>query len=205
MGWLDLACHRCGIKYPNEVETQEGMPPAEGFVKDIQKGMFSSTICCWRCWKISGAIGDDLADQDVVKRWKDKDWSDVQAEAKREEAEIKAGLQAKQTEAEEAAQAEFMAIRVSTGDVRWPYEIERVVFNIGASTGMLGFIPPSPDQALRAAELALKHQAYELGCHAVVHTQFEHRITVTEGVFGNNQGVEVFAYGTAVRRIDSTD
>tara|TARA_B110000285_G_C14968619_1_gene535389 strand:+ start:92 stop:484 length:393 start_codon:yes stop_codon:yes gene_type:complete len=90
-------------------------------------------------------------------------------------------------------------IKVTTGDIKKNYEIECVVFNIGASSGMLGFIGPSPDAAFRNAEAQLKIQAANLNCNAVIHTQFEHRITVSKGVIGNNQGIEVFAYGTAVK------
>jgi len=101
-----------------------------------------------------------------------------------------------------ALQENLQTISVTTGDVRWDYEIDRVLFNIGASSGALGFIKASPDAAFRQAEWALKAQAAELGCHAVIHTQFEHRITVSGGIAGPNQGIEVFAYGTEVRRKD---
>ena len=201
MGWLDVACDRCGIKFPQDNETAKGERPTTGCVKDIQKGMFNMAHCCSRCWDESAEQGYDLSDQEQITAWKEHDWSGVQETARLSAEQIQNEVKAEAAAEVEASQAKFLAIRVSTGDVRWPYEIDRVVFNIGASTGMLGFIPPSPDQALRAAEMALKYQAHELGCDAVVHTQFEHRITVTEGVFGNNQGVEVFAYGTAVRRI----
>ncbi len=103
-------------------------------------------------------------------------------------------------EADAALRAKLNTVKVTTGDVAWAYEIDRVVFNIGSSQGVLGIIGPSPDRAFREAELALKHQAVELGCEAVIFTQFEHRITVDKGLLGPNQGVQVFAYGTAVRR-----
>jgi len=133
--------------------------------------------------------------------------AEERAEKQAQKAEEKAEKQAAaiaQREANEARQAEIAAklkeIPVTTGDVRWDYEIDRVLFNIGASKGMLGFVKPSPDAAFRQAELSLKAQAAELDCHAVIHTQFEHRITVSSGIAGPNQGIEVFAYGTAVRR-----
>ena len=93
-------------------------------------------------------------------------------------------------------------IKVTTGDIKKDYEIESLVFNIGASSGSLGFIGPSPDKAFRDAEAQLKIQAAKLNCDAVIHTQFEHRITVDKGLITDNQGVEVFAYGTAVRFIN---
>jgi len=91
-------------------------------------------------------------------------------------------------------------VKVTTGDVKREYDIVQVVFNIGASSaGSFGFIAASPEKAFRSAEAQLKYQAMQLGCDAVIHTQFEHRVTVDKGVVGTNQGLEVFAYGTAVK------
>ena len=100
---------------------------------------------------------------------------------------------------EQELQKKISKIKVTTGDIKKNYEIETVVFNIGSSDGMLSFIGPSPDSAFRNAEAQLKIQAANLNCDAVIHAQFEHRITVSKGAFGPNQGIEVFAYGTAVK------
>ena len=141
------------------------------------------------------------AQDKVEEKAEEKAAKQAAAEASREErAAAKEASRIEAAANEAALQEKLKTIPVTTGDVRWDYEIDRVVFNIGASTGALGFIKPSPDAAFRQAEWALKAQAAELGCHAVIHTQFEHRITVTQGIVGPNQGVEVFAYGTAVRR-----
>lgn len=88
-------------------------------------------------------------------------------------------------------------IKVTTGDIRKEYEIDRVIFNIGASVESW-FKSVSPDRAFRQAEIQLKVQANNLGCDAVIFTQFEHRVTGGQG----NQGIEVFAYGTAVKFIN---
>ena len=130
---------------------------------------------------------------------------EAKSEQKAEEKAAKVAAAEAEKEAAQAKEAEIQerleGIPVTTGDVRWDYEIDRVIFNIGASSGMLGnFVRASPDAAFRQAELSLKYQAAELNCDAVVHTQFEHRVFVEKGIAGHNQGIEVFAYGTAVRR-----
>lgn len=203
MGLLDAKCTRCGLAFPLDVSAA-GTPPQEGRVKEIYPSVFKVAFCCRKCWDESVAAGFDLTEKEEVVRWNSADWSATRTGAVEEQQNLldadRAATAAKQ--AQERAALE--RVKVTTGSAPWPYEIDRVVFNIGASTGILSFLKPSPDLAFRHAEAALKLQAVALNCDAVIHTQFEHRITVTKGAFGPNQGIEVFAYGTAVRRLGGT-
>jgi len=109
-------------------------------------------------------------------------------------------LQEEKERKEKELKERLAEIKVTTGDIKRDYEIERVIFNIGASVESW-FNSASPDRAFREAEAQLKVQANDLGCDAVIYTQFEHRVTVSQGVISSNQGIEVFAYGTAIKFI----
>jgi len=54
----------------------------------------------------------------------------------------------------------------------------------------------------------LKLQCKALGGDAIIGCQFEHRVATAQamaGLLGNKQSVEIFAYGTAVERIEKSD
>ena len=101
---------------------------------------------------------------------------------------------------------------VTTGDLKTDYRVKECVFSLGSDSSLFAVkFKPSPDIAFKKAELKLKVKAYKLGCNAVINAQFEHRITVNKSALGgavgnltgikglgHNQGIEVFAYGTAV-------
>jgi len=188
MGWLDAPCKRCGRKYPQDQSTQDNASrPKYGHVGHYKTGLIGSELCCERCYDLSVNEGWDFSDKEKVREWGAKDWSAAKIQTEMELNQAKARAQ---------------SVKVTTGDVRWDYEIERVVFNIGADEESF-LQTASPQEAMRAAELALKVQAAELKCDAVIHTMFEHRIATGADKLlgGKNRVIEVFAYGTAVRRV----
>ena len=86
---------------------------------------------------------------------------------------------------------------ISTGDVKGEYEVLDTIFALGS--GEAGLFTRAPDNAFKGVKSELISKCKNLGGNAVIFCQFEYRITVNEGLFGNKQGVEIFAYGTAVR------
>lgn len=205
-------CARCNLEFPMDPDAgtySYGQPPKWGHLINFG-GMWKNICCCRECWEECIADGFDLSSKERYRLWSKTDWAGQNLAgiiAKRPKRDYKAmeELAANKASTENLAAAkavmeQLAAIKVTTGDVKWDYEIDRVLFSIGGTSGSFGFLPPSPDVAFRRAELALKEQAAELGCDAVIYAQFEHRITVDQGLLGPNQGVEVFAYGTAVRR-----
>jgi len=56
------------------------------------------------------------------------------------------------------------------------------------------------DRARREAVLRVKEEAFARGCHAVVHLRLEStRLNRTLGAEGGTAGVEILAYGTALK------
>lgn len=105
-------------------------------------------------------------------------------------------------------------ISISTSPVLWPYEVIDIVFAIDSQeqgffahilenqTGV--HIGANPSKAFQKVILQLKHQCLSLGGDAVISCNFEHRIAIVKGLLGGKQAVEIFAYGTVVKRISST-
>jgi hypothetical protein len=111
-----------------------------------------------------------------------------------------------------------LEVQLSTGGVSWEFEPIDLVFAIdsheqgflsnvmeihaGARLARaLGAGGANPGKAFEKVKLQLKAQCVELGGDAVIHCQFEHRSMVAQGMFGGKPGIEIFAYGTAVKRI----
>ncbi len=95
----------------------------------------------------------------------------------------------------------LQSIVTSTGGVPFDYEIIQIVFSVGANEGAFAnLVRPSADQAFRQADLALKYQCMSLGGDAVIHCIFEHRSALSSSSYLASQVIEVWAYGTAVRR-----
>ena len=104
---------------------------------------------------------------------------------------------------------------ISTGDVKKDYEVLDTICALGQSEAGLLFTSDyaidhadeivddelvdavsnalAPDNAFKEAKSELISKCKILGGNAVIFCQFEYRIT------GSKPGVEIFAYGTAVR------
>ena len=86
---------------------------------------------------------------------------------------------------------------ISTGSISEKYEVIDTIFALGS--GEAGLLTRAPDNAFKGVKSELASKCKALGGDAVIFCQFEYRITLNEGLFGKKQGVEIFAYGTAVR------
>ena len=52
---------------------------------------------------------------------------------------------------------------------------------------------------LSAGDIWEKQSAQAKGANAVIHINFQNRVSSSSGCFGQNQVLEVFAWGTAVK------
>ena len=90
------------------------------------------------------------------------------------------------------------SITVITGGLREAYQTLDSVFAIeGTTAGVFQGI--NPGAAFEGVKQQLRTQCDKLGGNAVIHCQFQYRNAVSGGLFGKNQSLEIFAYGTAVR------
>lgn len=116
---------------------------------------------------------------------------------------------------EELQQQERLShIIVSTGDIREPYEHIDCVFAMGSHSGTAGnIVAVQPTTAFVRVKDLLRAEALNSGANAVIHVQFQYRVSLASSLIGSmvntavpgvmsstNQVFEVFAYGTAVRR-----
>lgn len=86
---------------------------------------------------------------------------------------------------------------ISTGAIQGNYEVLDTIFALGS--GEAGVFTRAPDNAFKGLKTELVSKCKALGGNAVIFCQFEYRITLNDGLFGKKQGIEIFAYGTAVR------
>ncbi len=93
-------------------------------------------------------------------------------------------------------------IRVLTGDHPKPYEVIDSVFAIDSATEAL-FQGLDPGAAFDGVKQQLRVNCSELGGDAVINCSFEYRNVLAGGALGKKQGLEIFAYGTAIRLVKS--
>lgn len=106
-------------------------------------------------------------------------------------------------------------IFISTCVPNWQFEVIDTVFAIDShEQGFLSHLVESqigtrvfgganPGRAFDGVKNQLREQCLILGGDAVVSCQFEHRSASASGMFGSKQAIEIFAYGTVIRRTSS--
>jgi len=104
-------------------------------------------------------------------------------------------------------------IFISTCNPTWNFDVVDTVFAIDsheqgflshlveANMGQRLFGGANPGTAFEGVKNQLRLQCLALGGDAVICCQFEHRVASTSGMFGSKQAIEIFAYGTIVKRI----
>ncbi len=90
-------------------------------------------------------------------------------------------------------------IIISTGPINFAYEVVDTVFAIDSSSA--GFLSGvDPNKAFDGVKKQLREKCRALGGDAVAFCLFEHRNALADGFLGKKQALEIFAYGTAVKR-----
>ena len=93
-------------------------------------------------------------------------------------------------------------IIVTTGNIDYPYQVVDCIFALDCTQETF-LNPTNPRLAFDGVKQQLKEQCVELGGHAVICTQFEYRSALADGFFGKKNAIEIFAYGTVVRWMES--
>lgn len=88
---------------------------------------------------------------------------------------------------------------ISTGTPPWDYEILDTIFVLDTLDKKF-FSTSSPSVAFKGAKKQLKVMAEEKGGDAVIDCHFDYRISAGHGIFGAIHDLEIFAYGTLVKR-----
>lgn len=89
---------------------------------------------------------------------------------------------------------------VSTGPVNFAYEVIDTIFAIdGTNAGFFSGV--DPNKAFDGVKRQLRDKCKALGADAVVFCQFEYRNALVDGLLGKKQALEIFAYGTAVKKV----
>lgn len=91
------------------------------------------------------------------------------------------------------------AVQVLTGDHPDSYDVLDSIFALDSTTASI-FQGINPNDAFEGVKQQLRRQCVKLGGDAVVNCQFQYRNVLADGIIGKNQALEIFAYGTAVRK-----
>lgn len=89
---------------------------------------------------------------------------------------------------------------ICTGDLNKPYEIIDTIFAMDSNTAKGWGSQADPGKAFKGVKDELEKQCKKLGGNAVINCQFEYRNALEAKLIGkDNQVIEIFAYGTAVK------
>ena len=100
-----------------------------------------------------------------------------------------------------------MNILVITGDLNQEYQVLDSIFAIDSHKEGFFFSAADPSKAFEGVKNQLKSKAKSMDGDAIINCLFEYRISISQGFFsrffgmGPKQVVEIFAYGTAVKRV----
>lgn len=97
---------------------------------------------------------------------------------------------------------DFATMTISTGGVCWPYQVLDTIVCIGVD--VRGFFESGANlgDAFDDVKKALRTKCAALGGDAIINCSFDYRVALAKTWFGGKrQAIELFAYGTAVRKI----
>ena len=92
-------------------------------------------------------------------------------------------------------------VLVITGELNMNYQVIDSIFAMDSHQE--GWISGAdPGKAFAGVRAQLRQKAVDLGGDAVINCMFEYRVSVGKGALGGaKQVMEIFAYGTVVRRV----
>jgi hypothetical protein len=91
-------------------------------------------------------------------------------------------------------------ILVVTGGLNQDYQILDSIFAMDSHKESFWKMA-DPSKAFDGVKNQLKTKAAAIGGDAIINCMFEYRVSVADGFMGKKQVMEIFAYGTAVKRI----
>jgi hypothetical protein len=95
-------------------------------------------------------------------------------------------------------------IIITTGPPPFDYDIIDTIFVLDTLNKKV-FSSISPSAVFDGAKIQLKTRADKLGGDAIINCQFDYRVSSGHGIFGVGHDLEIFAYGTLVRRTESNE
>ena len=91
-------------------------------------------------------------------------------------------------------------VLVVTGGLNQDYQILDSIFAMDSHKESFWKMA-DPSKAFDGVKNQLKTKAAAIGGDAIINCMFEYRVSVADGFMGKKQVMEIFAYGTAVKRI----
>ena len=89
---------------------------------------------------------------------------------------------------------------ITTGPPPFDYEIIDTIIVLDTLSKNF-FTKSSPSLAFEGVQKKLKKRGAKLGADAVINCHFDYRISAGHGIFGVIHDLEIFAYGTLVKRV----
>ena len=90
-------------------------------------------------------------------------------------------------------------IVITTGTPPFEYDIIDTIFVLDTLDKKV-FSNSSPSAVFEGAKVQLKQRAASLGGDAIINCQFDYRISAGHGIFNATHDLEIFAYGTLVKK-----
>jgi hypothetical protein len=94
----------------------------------------------------------------------------------------------------------FSHVIITTGPPPFDYEIIDTIIVLDTLSKKF-FQKSSPSLAFEGVKKKLKKRGATLGADAVINSHFDYRISAGHGIFGVVHDLEIFAYGTLVKRV----
>ena len=91
-------------------------------------------------------------------------------------------------------------VLLTTGPPPFDYEIIDTIIVLDTLSKKF-FQQSSPSLAFEGVQKKLKKRGATLGADAVINCHFDYRISAGHGIFGVIHDLEIFAYGTLVKRV----
>ena len=90
-------------------------------------------------------------------------------------------------------------IIITTGPPPFEYDIIDTIFVLDTLDKKV-FTNSSPSAVFEGAKIQLKQRAASLEGDAIINCQFDYRVSAGHGIFGVIHDLEIFAYGTLVKK-----
>ncbi len=96
--------------------------------------------------------------------------------------------------------AEIKEILITTGPPNFEYELIDTIIVLDTLDKNF-FHNSEPSLAFNGVKKKLRERAFKQGADAIINSHFDYRISAGHGIFGVVHDLEIFAYGTMVKRV----
>jgi len=99
-----------------------------------------------------------------------------------------------------ASKAELEQVVITTGPPPFEYEIIDTIIVLDTLDKNF-FHEAGPSLAFEGVKRKLRNRGHKQGATAIINCHFDYRISAGHGIFGVLHDLEIFAYGTLVRKV----